>query len=111
MSSSPSVLSDRDPNIAQSPDKKHNMKDNGKTQDPPMSLEYHRQVLESRLKENKSVTHSSNQPADTSFQSAAEAHMYSLRSSNQQTYVSPSDNLMSPATAKLAAFKNKHVKR
>jgi hypothetical protein len=28
---------------------------------------------------------------------------------HQHTYVSPSDNIMSPATQKLAAFKNKHL--
>jgi hypothetical protein len=27
----------------------------------------------------------------------------------QHTYVSPSDNIMSPATQKLAAFKTKHL--
>ncbi|KAJ9642830.1 hypothetical protein H2201_005413 [Coniosporium apollinis] len=47
----------------------------------PMSMEYHRQVLESRLKDGQ----------------------------NQQTYVSPSDNIMSPATQKLNAFKSKQV--
>jgi hypothetical protein len=28
-----------------------------------------------------------------------------------QTYISPSDTIMSPATAKLAAFKNKHLSK
>ena len=28
---------------------------------------------------------------------------------DQHAYVSPSDNIMSPATQKLAAFKNKHL--
>jgi hypothetical protein len=40
-----------------------------------------------------------------------QAHNIRSASRNQQTYVSPSDNIMSPATAKLAAFKNRHVKR
>jgi hypothetical protein len=40
-----------------------------------------------------------------------QAHTLRSLSRNQQTYVSPSDNIMSPATAKLAAFKNRHVKR
>ncbi|KIW09629.1 uncharacterized protein PV09_00496 [Verruconis gallopava] len=75
MSPSLSPLSELDPNVPQSPEKS---KAKGETK----SLEYHRQVLESRLKESK----------------------------NQQSYVSPSDNIMSPATAKLAAFKNRHVK-
>jgi hypothetical protein len=28
---------------------------------------------------------------------------------HQHTYISPSDNIMSPATQKLAAFKTKHL--
>ncbi|KAF2474072.1 uncharacterized protein BDR25DRAFT_301571 [Lindgomyces ingoldianus] len=47
----------------------------------PRSMEYHRQVLESRLKSGQ----------------------------NQQNYISPSDEIMSPATQKLNAFRNKHV--
>ncbi|EOD51761.1 Spo12 [Neofusicoccum parvum] len=51
--------------------------DDGKTK----SLEYHRQVLESRMKSGQM---------------------------DEQKYVSPSDGIQSPATQKLAAFKNKH---
>jgi hypothetical protein len=40
-----------------------------------------------------------------------QAHKVRSLSRNQQTYVSPSDNIQSPATAKLAAFKNRHIKR
>ncbi|KAB2576981.1 hypothetical protein DIS24_g1984 [Lasiodiplodia hormozganensis] len=47
----------------------------------PKSLEYHRQMLESRLKSGQI---------------------------DEQKYVSPSDGIQSPATQKLAAFKNKH---
>ncbi|MCJ1303574.1 hypothetical protein MMC08_006384 [Hypocenomyce scalaris] len=46
----------------------------------PKSMEYHRQVLQSRLEEEKA----------------------------QQTYISPSDTIMSPCTAKLSAYKSKH---
>ncbi|KAF2868501.1 hypothetical protein BDV95DRAFT_597352 [Massariosphaeria phaeospora] len=45
----------------------------------PKTLEYHRKALESRLKGDE-----------------------------QQQYVSPSDEIMSPATQKLKAFRNKH---
>jgi hypothetical protein len=119
MSSSPNVLSERDPNIAPSPEKNKRKADK---QDDSKSLEYHRQVLESRLKESKSVTtfnNATSQPdaADVaSFGSSNRhtqihhAHTIRSLSRNQQTYVSPSDNIMSPATAKLAAFKNRHVK-
>ncbi|KAL9118433.1 MAG: hypothetical protein Q9187_005021 [Circinaria calcarea] len=46
----------------------------------PKSMEYHRQVLQSRMDEDKS----------------------------KQTYISPSDTIMSPCTAKLSAYKSKH---
>ncbi|KAJ4366902.1 hypothetical protein N0V83_007431 [Neocucurbitaria cava] len=46
----------------------------------PKSLEYHRQVLQSRMD-----------------------------SEQTQPYVSPSDEIMSPATQKLQAFKHKHA--
>ncbi|KAF2733522.1 hypothetical protein EJ04DRAFT_513164 [Polyplosphaeria fusca] len=49
-------------------------------EEKPKSLEYHRQVLESRLKGGKT-----------------------------EQYISPSDEIMSPATQKLNAFRNKHV--
>ncbi|KAF6241710.1 hypothetical protein HO173_000421 [Letharia columbiana] len=45
----------------------------------PQSMEYHRQVLQSRLEEDKA----------------------------KQVYVSPSDTIMSPCTAKLSAYKSK----
>lgn len=46
------------------------------------SLEYHRQVLQSKMEEEK-----------------------------QQQYISPSDNIMSPCTAKLNAFKGRAAGR
>ncbi|PMD43645.1 hypothetical protein L207DRAFT_631711 [Hyaloscypha variabilis F] len=45
------------------------------------SMEYHRQVLQSKLDEGK----------------------------GQQTYISPSDTIMSPCTAKLSAYRSKQV--
>ncbi|KAB5563016.1 hypothetical protein GE09DRAFT_1219598 [Coniochaeta sp. 2T2.1] len=44
------------------------------------SMEYHRQVLQNKMEQDKG-----------------------------QTYISPSDNIMSPCTAKLSAFRNKQV--
>ena len=143
MSSSPraSVLSERDPNVPQSPEKnKDSLKGDFKQQDAPKSLEYHRQALEARLKESKSVntiTSPTTEKKTTSQPNAAikstetasfgssnassitsrhdqvvrKANTVRALSRNQQNYVSPSDNIMSPATAKLAAFKNRHVKR
>ncbi|KAI4132908.1 MAG: hypothetical protein LQ347_002383 [Umbilicaria vellea] len=71
---SSNVLSSRDVNTsAPSPTKPTDA-------NKPQSMEYHRQVLQSRLEENKA----------------------------QQTYISPSDTIMSPCTAKLSAYKSKH---
>ncbi|KAH8663986.1 hypothetical protein BX600DRAFT_463391 [Xylariales sp. PMI_506] len=47
------------------------------------SMEYHRQVLQSKMEEEK----------------------------NKKTYISPSDNIMSPCTAKLNALRNKQVSK
>ncbi|KAM7204126.1 protein BNS1 [Rhypophila sp. PSN 637] len=44
------------------------------------SMEYHRQVFQSKIEQEES-----------------------------KTYISPSDNIMSPCTAKLSAFRNKQV--
>ncbi|KAK4114546.1 hypothetical protein N656DRAFT_776705 [Canariomyces notabilis] len=44
-----------------------------------MSMEYHRQVFQSKMEKG------------------------------EKTYISPSDNIMSPCTAKLSAFRNKQV--
>lgn len=62
------------------------------------SMEYHRQVLQSRLEEDKYV-------------SAPHSHriIANPQRRGKPTYVSPSDNIMSPCTAKLSAYRNKHV--
>ncbi|KAF1851129.1 uncharacterized protein K460DRAFT_302972 [Cucurbitaria berberidis CBS 394.84] len=70
---SSNVLSVRDSNIQLKPN-------SAPGAEKPKSLEYHRQVLQSRI--------DNEQP---------------------QPYVSPSDEIMSPATQKLQAFKNKHA--
>lgn len=83
------VLSDRDANVQvkQSP---------SPVKEKPKSLEYHRQVLESRLKNEQSVGES---PVNEGSNNARRT----------QQYISPSDEIMSPATQKLNAFRNKHV--
>lgn len=68
------VLFQRDTNIQPTLNTK-------KENEKPKTMEYHRQVLEERLRDGKSAPN----------------------------YVSPSDTIMSPATQKLAAFKNKHM--
>jgi hypothetical protein len=67
------------------------------------------------MKEGKSVTlPSPNLEAPQSTDKATTVPGHSLTKQHafrhQQTYVSPSDTIMSPATQKLAAFKNKHIK-
>jgi len=71
---SSNVLVDRDINAA-APQQSANAKGDVK------SMEYHRQVLQSKLDENQ----------------------------GKQLYISPSDNIMSPCTAKLSAYRNKQV--
>ncbi|MCJ1306937.1 hypothetical protein MMC25_000581 [Agyrium rufum] len=71
------VLQSLDPNTT-SPTKNHSksLKD---TTSKPKSMEYHRQVLQSKMEDEQA----------------------------QQTYISPSDTIMSPCTAKLSALKTK----
>ncbi|KAF2128643.1 hypothetical protein P153DRAFT_397691 [Dothidotthia symphoricarpi CBS 119687] len=70
---SSNVLSNRDTNTQVKPTL-------SPEQDQPKSLEYHRQVLHSRMQDEP-----------------------------EQKYVSPSDEIMSPATQKLSDFRSKHV--
>lgn len=103
------ILSERSSNILVSPEKK----DNKDSKETPKSLEYHRQILESRLKEGKSVVislQSSTASPAKALVGIAHAHHLVTLSSASQTYVSPSDTIQSPATQKLAAFRTKHLK-
>lgn len=111
------VLSERSSNIPVSPEKK-DMKD---SKEAPKSLDYHRQILESRLKEERlvlGISLQSSSPTTTTTTTSptklvpgiAHAHHLIPLSSASQTYVSPSDTIQSPATQKLAAFRTKHIK-
>jgi Spo12 family len=99
------ILSERSSNIPVSPEKK----DNKDSKEAPKSLEYHRQILESRLKEEKLVGISL-QSSTRAIVGISHAHHLVSLSSASQTYVSPSDTIQSPATQKLAAFRTKHLK-
>ncbi|KAI9843473.1 MAG: hypothetical protein M1837_006319 [Sclerophora amabilis] len=68
------ILSDRDTNA---PLGSSDVKDGKPTMN---SMDYHRQVLQSKINED----------------------------SSKPQYISPSDNIMSPCTAKLSAHRNKH---
>ncbi|KAH6622115.1 hypothetical protein C7974DRAFT_216343 [Boeremia exigua] len=71
---SANVLSSRDVNAQIKPTALADAKE------PNKSLEYHRQVLESRMKDDQALK-----------------------------YVSPSDEIQSPATQKLSNFRNKNI--
>ncbi|KAG0648362.1 bns1 [Hyphodiscus hymeniophilus] len=72
---SSTVLADRDINAAAAQQPAVDAKPEVK------SMEYHRQVLQSKLEESQ----------------------------GKQTYISPSDTIMSPCTAKLSAYRSKQV--
>lgn len=64
------------------------------------SMEYHRQVLQNMMGQEQYATflsHCKGLAADF------------LIDRGEQTYVSPSDGIMSPCTAKLNAYRNKQV--
>lgn len=62
------------------------------------SMEYHRQMLQNKMaREEYGVT---------SSQRESQSLIFLCRSS---TYISPSDNIMSPCTAKLTALRNKQI--
>ena len=88
---SSNVLAERDTN-AHSVAAKENEK--------PEPVEYHGQMLENKLSDQKS--------AKTKIRSRVKKIAQKLRRI-QQTYISPSDGILSPATQKLAAFKSKHM--
>ncbi|KAI4279663.1 MAG: hypothetical protein LQ337_000105 [Flavoplaca oasis] len=80
MSSQTSPLKSRDVNSSlPSPTKSEKTPSMAEGDKQPKTMEYHRQILQSRLEEDKS----------------------------KHTYVSPSDMIMSPATKKLEALKGK----
>ena len=67
------------------------------------SMEYHRQVLQSKIEEAKCDTLISKSGSNV------HPNVNALASGKQQQYISPSDNIMSPCTAKLNAYRNKQV--
>ncbi len=104
--SSNNILADKDIN-APTNIEIHN-KDGGKGD--VKSMEYHRQILQSKLDEGQYVVFSF-----LFFLLAIEASVVSsanmifVRRRGKQTYVSPSDTLMSPCTAKITALRTKQI--
>lgn len=98
---SSTVLSDRDVNTS-------GAGANGAAQEAKAdikSMEYHRQVLQSKLDEGKYVIFF--------FYSQVREWrgIWLTRNRGKQTYISPSDTIMSPCTAKLSAYRSKQVRK
>lgn len=100
--------------------------DNGKP-NSAQTLEYHRQVLHSKMEEEKygaNVTNTATSTSVTVTVTSVDAAIpcamnpqyrrianSDTTNGRQQEYVSPSDNIMSPCTAKLSAFKGRVVSK
>ncbi|KAF5131032.1 hypothetical protein E5D57_007381 [Metarhizium anisopliae] len=72
------------------------------------SMEYHRQVFQSKMAAETYVLLSS--PAAARQRLGPRAPLADAASRTKQ-YVSPSDNIMSPCTAKINALRNKHASK
>ncbi|KDN63052.1 hypothetical protein CSUB01_00126 [Colletotrichum sublineola] len=92
---SPNVLADKDVNAAVVVNDVQAAKD-------VKSMEYHRQVLQNKMAQEKY----DHKPQTRDAQSKALNFDVFDRS---KTYISPSDDIMSPCTAKLSALRNKQV--
>ena len=68
------------------------------------SMEYHRQVLKSKMAEEKYCRIALRFPPIGHADKPGTI-------SKQQQYISPSDNIMSPCSAKLNALRNKHASK
>lgn len=74
------------------------------TAGPIKNMEYHRQILKSKM-EAQEYAHASH-PQQQDFR-GSDVVSHLSRSGNN--YISPSDEIMSPCTAKLSAMRNKQV--
>ncbi|KAI1138894.1 hypothetical protein F5Y05DRAFT_382837 [Hypoxylon sp. FL0543] len=117
-----SVLSDKDVNApVQTQDAAATGKDGVKDGKPAgaQALEYHRQVLQSKMAEEKygtnavtknnttSLPRSDATPPRATFPKSRLNANVGAATGRQQHYISPSDDIMSPCTAKLNAFKGR----
>jgi hypothetical protein len=78
--SSANVLAARDVNTSMPTQGQNHADTDGNTKPDVMSMEHHRQVFQSKMEQGEN-----------------------------KAFISPSDNIMSPCTAKLSAFRNKQV--
>ena len=94
------VLADKDANAA--------MADQQVFGKDVKSMEYHRQVLQSKIAQDDTyvpVRHDANQ--GTRLRERQPLTLYA----RSNKYISPSDNIMSPCTAKINALRNKHASK
>lgn len=108
------VLAEKDRNVTvQGQQQQQQQAQDGLPNKPEMkSLEHHRQVLQSKIQEGYAP---SPLPATTTTTTSCKSLFANPdllpRHSQTQVYISPSDNIMSPCTAKLNALRGKQVCR
>jgi hypothetical protein len=64
------------------------------------SMEYHRQVLQSKIDQQQYI-----------IPILLSRHQLTVIDRGKQSYISPSDTIMSPCTQKLSAYRNKQVSK
>lgn len=111
MNLNPAVLSDRDVNTSEP----KNVGGGGVESslvgfglENKKTLEYHRQMLHSKLKGEEYATTTSTVAVPKSILGRSGCGFADGCVSGLPQYVSPSDGIMSPCTAKLSAYKSKH---
>lgn len=72
------------------------------------SMEYHRQMFQSKVHEEYAPPP---QHIPASLHHSVGRNSNNLARSSSKQYVSPSDNIMSPCTAKINALRNKQVSK
>jgi len=113
---SSNVLAAKDVNMSMTSDNTTNTNNNHNTSSDTiikpdtMSMEYHRQVLQSKMeKEEYVISPLSLSQTHALSRNPHVAQLLTSLIASSKTYVSPSDNIMSPCTAKLSAFRSKQV--
>lgn len=107
-----SALSAKDANVPMAASDNSNNNNNNSV-DVKKDMEYHRQVLKSKMEAQEyafTLCHHHHPQArrnDAQVFRDSDARFHLSRSGNN--YISPSDEIMSPCTAKLSAMRNKQV--
>lgn len=102
-----SALAAKDANVPMAASDNNN---NNNSVEVKKDMEYHRQVLKSKMEAQEyafNLHHPQGRRTDAQFFSNSDARFHLSRSGNN--YISPSDEIMSPCTAKLSAMRNKQV--